>query len=130
MLTLTYNTKHKTQMIDITDDVKEAVIKSGVKNGAVLVFVPHSTCSVFVSEHVDPNLTRDLLSKLHELVPVGEKYHHVGDNAEAHIKAAIMGSNTTLPIQDATVVMGEWQGIFLTDFDGPRERNILIKVLG
>ena len=130
MLTLTYNTKHKTQMIDITKDVKEAVIKSGVKNGAVLVFVPHSTCSVFVSEHVDPNLTRDLLSKLHELVPAGVKYHHVGDNAEAHIKAAVMGSNTTLPIQDAAVIMGEWQGIFLTDFDGPRERNVLIKVLG
>ena len=130
MQKLTYNTKHKTQMIDITKDIKEAVIKSGVRDGAVLIFVPHSTCSVFVTEHVDPNLTRDLLSKLHELAPAGEKYHHVGDNAEAHIKAAIMGSNTTLPIQDATIVMGEWQGIFLADFDGPRERNVLIKVLG
>lgn len=130
MQKLTYNTKHKTQMIDITKDVKEAVIKSGVKDGAVLVFVPHSTCSIFVSEHVDPNLTRDLLGQLHKMAPSDEKYHHVGDNAEAHIKAAIMGSNTTLPIQDAGVVMGEWQGIFLTDFDGPRERDVLVKVLG
>jgi secondary thiamine-phosphate synthase enzyme len=130
MQKLTYNTKHKTQMIDITKDVKEAVIKSGLKDGAVLIFVPHSTCSIFVSEHVDPNLTRDLLSKLHDLVPAGTNYHHVGDNAEAHIKAAIMGSNTTLPVQNATVVMGEWQGIFLTDFDGPRERDVFIKVLG
>lgn len=127
---LTYNSLHKTQMIDITKDVKEAVIKSGVKDGAVLIFVPHSTCSVFVSEHVDPNLTRDLLSKLHDLVPSSGKYHHVGDNADAHIKATIMGANTTLPIQDAAVVMGEWQGIFLADFDGPRERNLYIKVLG
>ena len=130
MLKLTYNTKHKTQMIDITKDVKEAVIKSGVKDGAVLVFVPHSTCSVFVSEHIDPNLTRDLLSKLHDLVPSEGKYYHVGENADAHIKAAIMGANTNLPIENATVMMGEWQGIFLTDFDGPRERDVYIKVLG
>ena len=130
MQKLTYNSQHKTQMIDITKDVKEAVIKSGYKDGAVLIFVPHSTCSVFVSEHIDPNLTRDMLSKLHELVPAGEKYHHVGKNAEAHIKASIMGANTTLPIQNASVVMGEWQGIFLTDFDGPRERDVYIKVLG
>ncbi len=130
MLKLTYNTKHKTQMIDITKDVKEAVIKSGVKDGAVLVFVPHSTCSVFVSEHIDPNLTRDLLAKMHDLVPSTGKYYHVGDNADAHIKAAIMGANTTLPIENASIIMGEWQGVFLTDFDGPRERDVYIKVLG
>lgn len=129
MQKLTYNTKHKTQMIDITKDVKEAVIKSGVKDGIVTVFVPHSTCSVFVSEHIDPNLTRDLLGSLHKMVPSDEKYHHVGDNADAHIKATIMGASVTLPIQNATVIMGEWQGIFLTDFDGPRERNLYIKVL-
>lgn len=127
---LTFNSRHKTQMIDITKDVKETVIKSGVKDGAVLIFVPHSTCSIFVSEHIDPNLTRDLLSKLHDLVPAANTYHHVGKNADAHIKAALMGASTTLPIQDATVIMGEWQGIFLTDFDGPRERNLYIKVLG
>lgn len=130
MQKLTYNTKHKTQMIDITKDVKEAVIKSGVSDGAVLVFVPHSTCSVFVSEHIDPNLARDLLYKLHDLVPGDEKYHHVGKNADAHIKATIMGADTTLPIQSASVIMGEWQGIFLADFDGPRKRDVFVKVLG
>lgn len=129
MQKLTFNTKHKTQMLDITKDVKEAVIKSGVKDGAVLIFVPHSTCSVFVSEHVDPNLTRDLLTKLHDLVPAVGNYHHVGKNADAHIKASIMGSNTTLPLENASLLMGEWQGIFLADFDGPRERNVIVKVL-
>jgi len=116
-------------MINITKDVKEAVIKSGIKDGAVLVFVPHSTCSVFVSEHVDPNLNRDLLTKLHELVPAEGNYHHVGSNADAHIKAAIMRSNMTLPVENATILLGEWQGIFLADFDGPRERNVIVKVL-
>lgn len=129
MQTLTYNTKHKTQMIDITKDIKEAVIKSGVKDGAVMVFVPHSTCSIFISEHIDPNLTRDLLSSLHTMVPADAKYHHVGNNADAHIKATIMGASVTLPIENATIMMGEWQGIFLTDFDGPRERNVFVKVL-
>lgn len=129
MQRLTFNTKHKTQMVDITKEVKEAVIKSGIKDGAVLVFVPHSTCSVFVSEHVDPNLSRDLLSKLHDLIPSNDNYHHIGDNAEAHIKAALMRSNLTLPVENATILLGEWQGIFLADFDGPRKRDIIVKVL-
>ena len=129
MQKLTFNTKHKTQMVNITKDIKEAVIKSGVKDGAVLIFVPHSTCSVFISEHVDPNLNRDLLTKLHELIPTKDNYHHVGENADAHIKSAIMGSNITLPLENATILLGEWQGIFLADFDGPRERNVIVTIL-
>jgi secondary thiamine-phosphate synthase enzyme len=129
MQKLTYSTQHKTQMIDITDDVREAVIKSGRSEGAVLVFVPHSTCSIFISEHVDPNLTRDILETLHRHVPSSLKYHHVGDNANAHIKASLMGASVALPIENASLVMGEWQGIFLADFDGPRERTVTVKVL-
>ncbi|MDQ1339598.1 MAG: hypothetical protein QG567_750 [Campylobacterota bacterium] len=129
MQKLTFKTKHKTQMLDITKDVREAVIKSGVKDGAVIIFVPHSTCSVFISEHVDPNLARDLLTKLHDMVPANDNYHHVGKNAEAHIKSAIMGTNTMIPLENASMLMGEWQGIFLADFDGPRERNVIIKII-
>ena len=129
MQTLIYNTKHKTQMVDITQDIKEEIIKSGKSDGIINVFVPHSTCSIFISEHVDPNLTRDLLANLQRNIPSNIKYHHVGKNADAHIKASIMGASITLPVENATLILGEWQGIFLCDFDGPRERKVYVKII-
>lgn len=129
MTTLTFATRYKTELIDITAEVKEAVVKSGVDGGAVNVFVPHSTCGIFVSENQDPNLKRDLLGTLHRLVPTAVKYAHTGGNAEGHIKSAIMGTNVTIPVQNATVMIGPWQGIFLGEFDGPRERTVYVNVL-
>jgi len=129
METLTVKTRYKTELVDITDQVKEAVIKSGVKDGAVVVFVPHSTCSIFIFENRDHNLTRDLLQKLHELVPSEAKYAHVGDNADAHIKASLMKANVTIPLKDARMMLGTWQGIFIGEFDGPRERTVHISFL-
>ena len=127
---LKVKTEYKTQLIDLTQEVKEAVVKSGCKNGLVNIFVPHSTCSIFVFENQDPNVARDLLKKLHDTVPSTEQYAHVGGNAEGHLKSAYLGTNVTLPVENALVIIGQWQGIFLGEFDGPRDREVIISTVG
>jgi secondary thiamine-phosphate synthase enzyme len=127
---LKYKTKHKSEMIQITNDIKELVIKSGIKDGVAVVFTPHTTASVFLFENNDPNLSRDFLKKMGELVPADAKYAHIGDNAAAHIKSGLNGASINLLIEDATVILGQWQGVYLADFDGPREREVYLKIIG
>lgn len=130
MKTLKFPTSHKTQLMDITAEVKEAVIKSGVKEGICVVFTPHTTGSVFLFENADPNLRRDLLLALSKVVPMDEKYSHVGDNAAAHLKSARMGASVSIPVLDGRPMFGKWQGIFFGEFDGPRQaREVVIKVI-
>ena len=119
-------TNYKSEVIDITKEIKEAVIKSGVKSGIVTIFCPHSTASVIIFEKSDSSLRRDLLGMLKDIVPF-RNYSH--DNARAHLKAALLRSNLTLIVDNADVILGEWQSIFLVEFDGPRERKILVKVV-
>lgn len=126
MQKLTFKTNYKSEVIDITEDIKEAVIKSGVKNGIVTVFCPHSTASVIIFEKSDATLRRDLLGMLKDVVPYRDYSH---SNARAHLKAAFLRSNLTLIVDNAKVVLGDWQGIFLVEFDGPRERKVLIKAV-
>lgn len=130
MQTIKLKTKYKTEMIDITKKVKEAVIKSGVKNGLCSIFTPHTTGSVFFFENVDPNLQRDLLSELTKWAPPGKSYSHKGENAHAHLKSAMAGASVTIPVKDAQPLFGQWQGLFFAEFDGPREaREVFITVI-
>jgi secondary thiamine-phosphate synthase enzyme len=126
MITLKFNTKYKSQMIDISKEIKEAIIKSGVKSGIVTVFCPHSTANVVIFEKSDPSLRRELLSMLKDMIPYKDYTHY---NARAHLKAALLRTNVTLIIENADIVLGEWQSIFLVEFDGPRERKIHLKVI-
>jgi len=119
-------TKYKSEVVDITKNVKEIVIKSGIKNGIVTLFCPHSTASIIIFEKSDTALKRDFLGMLKEIVPFKDYTHN---NARAHLKAAFLRSNITLIIDNAEVVLGEWQGIYLVDFDGPRERKVYVKVI-
>jgi secondary thiamine-phosphate synthase enzyme len=127
---LSFKTKHKSEMIQITNDIKELVIKSGIKDGTAVVFTPHTTASVLLFENNDPNLSRDFLKKMAEFAPVDTKYAHIGKNAHAHIKSGALGGSITLIIEDANVILGQWQGIYLADFDGPREREVYLKIVG
>ncbi len=126
MIKIVKKTNYKSEVIDITEDIKEAVIKSGVKNGIVVIFCPHSTSSVIIFEKSDAALKRDLLGMLKDVVPFRDYSH---PNARAHLKAAFLQSNLTLIVDNAKPVLGKWQGIYLVEFDGPRERNILVKVI-
>ena len=130
MKTLKFPTSHKTQLMDITAEVKEAVIKSGVKEGICVVFTPHTTSSVFLFENADHNLRRDLLISLSRVISNEETYSHVGDNAAAHLKASRMGASVSIPVVDGRPIFGKWQGVFFGEFDGPRQaREVMVKVI-
>ncbi len=129
MTRLQLKTEHKTQMINITKEVKEAVITSGVKDGIVVVFTPHTTASITLFENIDQNLRRDYL-KLLKTYLSDQEYSHKGGNAEGHLKSAMTGGSITVPVEDGLPLFGEWQGVFFCEFDGPREaRDIIIKVI-
>ena len=117
-------------MTDITKEVREAVITSGIKEGICVVFTPHTTASVLISENVDPRLQRDLLGSLARIAPEDVPYAHAGGNASAHIKSARTGVTLTIPVAGGRPLLGQWQGILFAEFDGPREaRNVMIKVI-
>jgi secondary thiamine-phosphate synthase enzyme len=128
--TLTLTTKSKTEMTDITKEVREAVITSGIKEGICVVFTPHTTASVLISENVDPRLQRDLLGSLSRVAPDNVRYAHGGGNAAAHIKSARSGVSVTIPVAEGRPLLGQWQGVLFAEFDGPREaRQVIIKVI-
>ncbi len=116
--------------MDISKEVKEEVIRSGVKDGVCVVFTPHTTASVFMFENQDPSLRRDLLNALNRVAPSDVEYLHKGQNAAAHLKSSRMGNSVSIPIENAKLLLGKWQGIFFGEFDGPRqERVVYIKVI-
>lgn len=130
MKTLKFPTSHKTQLMDISAEVKEAVITSGIKEGICVVFTPHTTGSVFLFENADQNLRRDLLGALSKVIPNDVQYAHVGSNAAAHLKSSRMGASVSIPVHDGRPMFGKWQGVFFGEFDGPRqEREVIIKVI-
>lgn len=130
MKIMKFPTSHKTQLMDISKEVTEAVITSGVKEGICVVFTPHTTGSVFLFENADPNLRRDLLAALSKTIPGDEHYTHIGDNAAAHLKSSRMGASVTIPVHGGRPMFGKWQGVFFGEFDGPRQaREVVIKVI-
>ena len=129
MQKLKLKTNHRSEMVEITDLVKEAVIKSGIKEGLCTIFSPHTTTGITLFEKVDPSLQRDYLAQIAKLVPKSERYAH-GENADAHIKSAISGGSVTVIVEEANIILGPWQGIYFCEYDGPREREIYIKVIG
>ena len=122
-------TKSKVELQDITLRIKEIVASSGVREGVCYVFVPHTTAGVIVNENADPDVGRDILGQLERMVPAQSNYYHREGNAPAHIKASLVGSSQMLLVDDERLVLGTWQGIFLCEFDGPRQRTILVEVL-
>jgi len=125
-----FPTSHKTQLMDISKEINEAVITSGIKDGICIVFTPHTTSSIFMFENNDPALRRDLLNALNHVAPSDGEYLHSGGNAAAHLKSSRMGSSVSIPFANAKPLTGKWQGVFFGEFDGPRqEREVIIKII-
>jgi secondary thiamine-phosphate synthase enzyme len=129
MEALQIKTLSRIQFVDITDRVRDAVAKSRVKEGIVIVYVPHTTAGVTINESADPAVVEDINTTLSHLIPHKGNYRHSEGNADAHIKASLMGSSVTIIISEGSLVLGTWQGVFYCDFDGPRTRRALIKIL-
>jgi len=114
---------------DVTQQVNEAVHASGVKEGVCHLFVPHTTAGLVINENADPDVGRDLIEKLEALVPSDAPYHHYEGNAHAHIKSSLVGQSAAAPVAAGRLALGRWQAVFFAEFDGPRERELLVTVV-
>ncbi|MEO0102748.1 MAG: secondary thiamine-phosphate synthase enzyme YjbQ [candidate division WOR-3 bacterium] len=123
------HTHHRNELLDITEEVIKVIKKSNVKNGTVIIFVPHTTAAITINENYDPSVGRDIIDSLARLLPKSVPYAHTEGNADAHIKAALIGSTRTVFLENGEVVFGTWQGIFFCEFDGPRRREVLVKII-
>jgi secondary thiamine-phosphate synthase enzyme len=125
------STSKRCQMLDITGKVQSAVRDSGLKNGQVIVYCPHTTAAVTINENADPSVMHDILLMLEELVPENHSgYRHSEGNSDAHIKSTLIGCSEHVLINDGSLNLGTWQGIFFCEFDGPRSRNVIVQVTG
>jgi secondary thiamine-phosphate synthase enzyme len=122
-------TRTRVEFQEITLEIGNIVRASSVRNGVCHIFVPHTTAGVTVNEHADPSVAEDIMAQLEVMVPQHKGYRHLEGNAPAHIKASLMGSSVTLLIEDGELVLGTWQGIFFCEFDGPRNRKLLVKIV-
>jgi secondary thiamine-phosphate synthase enzyme len=123
-------TKLRSQMIDVTSRVRVFVKKSNVLDGVAIVYCPHTTAAITINENADPDVQHDLLTKLEELIPKKEKFYQHGEgNSDSHLKTAMLGNSATVLIEDGELVLGRWQGIYFCEFDGPREREMMVKVI-
>jgi secondary thiamine-phosphate synthase enzyme len=127
----TFSTRQRSEIVDVTPVVFKAVRESKIKNGILLVQLPHATASLVLNEN-ESGLKRDLLEKLDDLVPVRGGYYHdrIDDNAHSHLKAAIIGSSRALPIVNGEIVRGTWQNFLVVEQDGPRTRRLAIFIMG
>ena len=122
-------TQKRTHFEDITDAVKEIVREEGVKDGICFIYVPHTTAGVFINENADPDVKWDIEQALEKLVPWISDYRHMEGNAAAHIKSVLTGNGVFIPIKNGKLLLGTWQGIFFAEFDGPRDRKVIIKIM-
>lgn len=123
-----FKTNEKEQLLDITKTVQNYVKKN--KGKAVLVYVPHATAAIAINENADPNVGLDILDALGTVIQEGIWRHDkIDGNAASHIKAAIIGPSEVIPVKEGVLGLGQWQNIFLCDFDGPRERRVIIEML-
>jgi secondary thiamine-phosphate synthase enzyme len=126
--TVTVKTESAQQFLDITQQVRLVVRESGVKSGVCRVFIPHTTAAVTINENADPDVRKDILDRLEEIAPSSGTYLHAEGNAHAHIKSGLIGSSVVAFVEAGQLVLGTWQSIFLCEFDGPRTRNVMIRV--
>jgi secondary thiamine-phosphate synthase enzyme len=129
METLRVKTGRRTQLVDVTGLVERAVKASGVASGLCYVYVPHTTAGVTINEHADPDVATDLEGVFDRLVPQSGPYRHSEGNSDSHAKATLVGSSQVIFVEDGRLALGRWQGVFLCEFDGPRERRVYVKVV-
>jgi secondary thiamine-phosphate synthase enzyme len=124
---ITVRSRAREEMVEITRDVAEHLPDS---DGVCVLFVRHTTCGLTVNENADPDVQRDMLGFLKRLIPQHDaEFRHAEQNSDAHIKASLMGSSVTVPFENGRLSLGRWQGIYLCEFDGPREREVIVKIL-
>jgi len=125
MHTITIQTKQRCEFIDITEQVRESLERTGVQNGLGVIYVMHTTAGLTINDHLDPAVAQDMLLALERAVPRNQPgFQHKSGDSDAHVKASMVGSSVTVVVQEGELRLGHWQGVFLCEFDGPRTRSI------
>jgi secondary thiamine-phosphate synthase enzyme len=125
MLTLKVRSQQREELVEFTGEVQSRLTESGVQEGVVVLYVQHTTAGLTINENADPDVPRDMLHALRTLIPQhGMGFHHGEENSDAHIKASLVGPSVTIPFTGGKLLLGRWQGIFLCEFDGGRERKV------
>ena len=130
MTTITIDSRQRVELIDITDRVRAAIRSSGIAEGLAVVYTPHTTAAVTINENADPDVARDLVTALNQLVPFDNQYRHAEGNSAAHVKSSLVGISETLIVQGGTPLLGTWQGVYFCEFNGPRRRQVQVRVVG
>jgi secondary thiamine-phosphate synthase enzyme len=126
---ISIRTNSRVELIDITDRVQAIVTKSKIKDGVCLVFCPHTTAGLTINENADPSVRKDIVNALNKLIPANAGYAHIEGNADSHIKSSLFGSSLTVFIEGGQIAFGTWQGIYFCEGDGPRAREIWVKII-
>lgn len=122
-------THARIEFVDITGAVQKAIADSGVQSGVCHIFTPHTSAAVLIQENDDPALQKDLDQFLRQLAPADKDYQHNDGNCDAHLKAAVLGCSKTALVEAGHLLLGRWQGVFFCEFDGPRRRELRVKIL-
>ena len=124
-------THSRSELVDITGRVRQALEDAGVSEGIVTVYVPHTTAGVTINENADPDVVHDMLAALDVAVPWRQSFYQHGEgNSAAHVKSSIVGCDTTIPVSAGQLTLGTWQGVYFCEFDGPRTRKCIVTVVG
>ncbi len=126
---LDVKTARRTQLVDVTSAVQRVITESGVASGLCYLYVPHTTAGVTINENADPDVPRDIEVTLDKLIPKDAGYKHFEGNADSHIKSTLVGVSQSVEIEDGRLVLGRWQAIFFCEFDGPRARQLRVKIV-
>jgi len=126
---LTVKTSRRTQFVEITKDVQRIITALGIRAGTCYLYVPHTTAGIFINEHADPDVAFDAEGAIDRLIPMAGPYRHAEGNSDSHVKTMLTGITQFVFVEEGKLLLGRWQGIFLAEFDGPRERKVHVKVL-
>ncbi len=127
---ISIKTTKRIELLDITGQVQNTVSKNKVRDGVCFIFCPHTTAGLTINENADPQVKRDITDTLNKLVPENAGYTHTEGNADSHIKSSLFGSSLTIFIEDGQLAFGTWQGIYFCESDGPRSREVWVKIVG
>jgi len=126
---ISLKTNDRVEFVDITSKIQNAVKKTGVDSGLVMIHIPHTTAAVTINENADPDVAADIKKEVNKIIPFDDNYAHLEGNSAAHIKSSLFGVDQTVIIKNKKLLLGTWQGIYFCEFDGPRSRNVYLKII-
>jgi len=130
LVEIAVETRRRNEMINVTNHLKKVVAEAGIQEGILVAHVMHTTAGITINENADPDVVHDLLWQLDKISPDSRDFRHAEGNSDAHVKSSLLGNSVTVPVSQGRLVLGTWQGIYFCEFDGPRQRQLVVRVLG